>query len=391
MTAPRASPILVLTMTKAKIKVGLLFGGRSGEHEVSLASAMSVYSAIDKSRYDVTLIAIGKDGRWLLPDPKPLLEHVHEPMLVKFSKSEPRYGLVPYPSDRQMVPVDGAGPVSGLPQLDVIFPVLHGTYGEDGTVQGLLELASIPYVGSGVLGSAIGMDKDIARRLFAAEGLRTVPTLCLQKHEFEAMPADMEGRVAEAFDFPVFVKPANAGSSVGVHKVKRRQDLTAALTDAFAFDTKVLVQAAVNARELEVSVLGNAEPKASVVGEIIPRHEFYSYEAKYIDENGAELQFPARGLSDDLVAQIRDWAVRAFKAIECRGLARVDFFLDRDDNRLYINEINTIPGFTRISMYPKLWEASGVSYSELLDELIRLALENYQRKSALKTTYDIKL
>lgn len=371
-----------------KIRVGLLFGGRSGEHEVSIASAMSVYNALDKSRYEVTMIAIDKDGRWMLPDPKPLLAAADSPMHVKLNKlGGGDYGIVPHPAGKQMVPVDNSSSGSS-PQVDVILPILHGTYGEDGTIQGLLEVAQIPYAGSGVLGSALGMDKDMASKLFRLAGIATVPSLCLRRHEYEHDRRLWEDHVVKEFGLPLFVKPANAGSSVGVHKVKTKNALRAAFDDAFTFDLKILVQKAVEARELEVSVLGNEEPKASIVGEIVPRHEFYSYEAKYLDENGAELCIPATNLDSAIAEKARTWAIQAFKALDCRGLARVDFFLDKNSNALYINEINTIPGFTRISMYPKLWEATGVGYAQLLDELIRLALDYHAKRSALKTAYD---
>jgi D-alanine-D-alanine ligase len=252
----------------------------------------------------------------------------------------------------------------------------------------MLEMAQIPYVGSGVLGSALGMDKEVAARLFNAAGIPTVPSMCVRKHEFLADAAAVEATLTKAFDFPFFVKPANAGSSVGVHKVKSREGIHAALEDAFSFDLKVLVQNAIDARELEVSVLGNENPKASIVGEIVPKHEFYSYEAKYIDENGAELKIPAEDLPEETREKARAWAVQAFKTLECKGLARVDFFLDRKKGDLYLNEINTIPGFTRISMYPKMWEASGIGYSQLLDELIRLAMDDFEKRRALRVTYD---
>ena len=374
-------------MTK-KIRVGLIFGGRSGEHEVSLASAVSVYNALDKSRYEVTLIAIDKDGRWLLPNVTHLLAQAENPMLVKLSKTSGSYSLVPYPSQNQMVAVDS--PPAPSFQVDVMLPILHGTYGEDGTIQGLLELAQIPYAGSGVLGSAIGMDKDVSNRLLMAAGIATVPTLCIRKNDYVADPEALRAKVINKFRFPFFVKPANAGSSVGVHKVKSAEQLPAALEDAFSFDLKVLVQEGISARELEVAVLGNDQPKASVVGEIIPRHEFYSYEAKYIDENGADLAIPATDVPKPVMEQARTWACEAFKVLECRGMARVDFFLDRVTKKLYLNEINTIPGFTKISMYPKLWEASGIGYSELLDELIKLALAHHDQRHALKTSYDVK-
>ncbi len=371
-----------------KIRVGLIFGGRSGEHEVSLASAVSVLNALDKSRYEVTLIAIDKDGRWLLPDVKHLLAQAENPMLVKLSKTSGAYGLVPYPNARQIMPVDSAPPVVNA--VDVMLPILHGTYGEDGTIQGLLELAQIPYVASGVLGSAIGMDKDVSSRLLNQAGIATVPTVCLRKGDWLKNPRSMEESVLKTFQFPFFVKPANAGSSVGVHKIKTVDGLRAGLEDAFSFDLKVLVQKGVNARELEVAVLGNDDPKASIVGEIVPTHEFYSYEAKYIDENGAELKIPAENLKSDMAERCRQWACEAFKVLELRGMARVDFFLDRDTDELFLNEVNTIPGFTKISMYPKLWEATGIGYSQLLDRLIELAIEHHSAKAKLRTEYEVK-
>ena len=368
-----------------KLKVGLLFGGRSGEHEVSIASAMSVYRALDKNRYDVTLIGIDKDGRWLLPDPQAFLAHADRPMELRLAETAGSFGLVPYPAAHQIVAVEGSR--GQVPPLDVILPILHGTFGEDGTIQGLLEIAQIPYVGSGVLGSALGMDKEVAARLFQAAGIPTVPSVCVRKGEFLTDRAGVEARLARELEFPFFVKPANAGSSVGVHKVKSAAELRPALEDAFTFDVKVLVQKGVAARELEVSVLGNDSPRASIVGEIVPTHDFYSYEAKYLDENGAALKIPAQDLDEDVAERARALAVKAFLTLECRGLARVDFFLDRDTGELFLNEINTIPGFTRISMYPKLWEASGLSYPALLDELIRLALESFAQRKALRTTY----
>ncbi|MBK7960801.1 MAG: D-alanine--D-alanine ligase [Bdellovibrionales bacterium] len=380
-----------------KLNVAILFGGKSGEHEVSIVSAMSVYRALDKSKFDVTLIGIDKTGRWLAPDQSLLLGQSSNPRLIELNKMAGTATLIPYESDQQFLPVTSS--VSGSlapaakqnlgPAFDVILPILHGTFGEDGTMQGLLELANIPYVGSGVLGSALGMDKDVSRRLLAAAGIPVVKTKVLIRSEFQKDPNGWIRRMAEEFSFPHFVKPANAGSSVGVHKVKSLEGALAQYQDAFAFDVKVLVEQAIMARELEVSVLGNWEPRASVVGEVIPSHEFYSYEAKYIDENGAQLKIPAENLIEAQKTKIQELAIQAFKVLECRGLARVDFFLDRRTNEIYLNEINTIPGFTNISMYPKLWEASGLSYSNLLEELIRLALERHQEKT-LKTTYDSK-
>lgn len=367
-------------MMHKKIHVGLLFGGRSGEHEVSLASAASVFKALDKSRYDVTLIGIDKEGRWLLPDVQKFIE-APDPMKFRLTATD-MIGVAPFPSEKQLIPTNEKSQVS---KIDVVIPILHGTYGEDGTIQGLLELAQIPYVGSGVLGSSVGMDKDVTARLLEQAGIPTVETLCLRKTEFLKNRSSVEKQLLERFAFPFFVKPANAGSSVGVHKVKNQDQLKSALEDAFSFDFKVLVQKGIQARELEVSVLGNDEPKASVVGEIVPRHEFYSYEAKYLDDNGAELLVPAK-ISTELSEKVRSLAVQAFQVLECKGFARVDFFLDRQTNELYLNEVNTIPGFTRISMYPKMWAASGLPYPQLLDELIRLALELHQQKHSLRTS-----
>jgi D-alanine-D-alanine ligase len=359
---------------KKKIHVGLLFGGRSGEHEVSVASALSVYAALDKSRYDVTLIGIDKQGQWHLPEAKTFLIDGAAPMSATVPEAANSVGAVPEVR---------------IPRVDVVLPILHGTYGEDGTIQGLLELAQIPYAGSGVLGSSVGMDKDVARRLLTAAGIKTVPTRCVRKHEYAANMSATEEKILREFQFPFFIKPANAGSSVGVHKIKAREQLAPALRDAFAFDLKVLVEKGVAARELECAVLGNDEPRASVVGEVIPRHEFYSYEAKYLDADGVELAAPAKDLPPPISDKIREWALLAFRTLECRGLARVDFFLDKNTGELYLNEINTIPGFTSVSMYPRMWQASGLSYPALLDELIRLALENFEQRKALKTTYDV--
>lgn len=378
--------------------MAILFGGKSGEHEVSIVSAMSVYRALDKSKFDVTMIGIDKNGRWLAPDQSMLLGQSISPRLIKLHEMAGTTTLIPFENDQQFVPVSSTVPGALAPAtkqnlgtaFDVILPILHGTFGEDGTMQGLLELANIPYVGSGVLGSALGMDKDVSRRLLAAAGIPVVKTRVLIRGEFQKDPKGWIRRMAEEFSFPHFVKPANAGSSVGVHKVKSLEGALAQYEDAFAFDVKVLVEQAIMARELEVSVLGNWEPRASVVGEVIPSHEFYSYEAKYIDENGAQLKIPAENLTEVQRTKIRELAVQAFKVLDCRGLARVDFFLDRQTNEIYLNEINTIPGFTSISMYPKLWEASGLNYSDLLEELIRLALERHQEKNSLKTSYESK-
>jgi len=370
----------------AKIKVAILFGGKSGEHEVSIVSATSVYKALDKDKYDVSLIGIDKEGRWLLPEDTRLLANTSNPRLIKLNNEHQSVAPVPYQSTSALVDVGGGKTSSG--GFDVIIPILHGTNGEDGTIQGLLELTQIPYVGSGVLGSAVGMDKDVSRRLLKEAGIPVVPTVTLHNHEFKRDPQAVIKKAA-TLGLPFFIKPANAGSSVGVHKIKSLDgDALEKFNDAFSFDTKVLAEKSVAARELECSVLGNHEPKASIVGEIVPNHEFYTYEAKYLDENGADLKIPAVGLSKELTAKIQTLAVQAFRALELRGMARVDFFLDKNSGELYLNEVNTIPGFTSISMYPKLWEASGLAYPKLLDELIRLAMELKKERRALRTSYD---
>lgn len=372
-----------------KLRVGILFGGKSGEHEVSIVSATNVYNALDKNKYDVTLIGIDKTGRWLLPDQTLLLANSQNPRLIALNKESRAVSFVPFESDKSLVPVNSDPSASGA-RFDVIIPILHGTYGEDGTIQGLLELSNLAYVGSGVVGSSVGMDKDVAKRLFAAAGIPVVPSKTLRRHDFRKDKKAVAEAVARELGLPFFVKPANMGSSVGVHKVKTLDEAVAKLEDAFSYDTKVLAEKFVAAREIECAVLGNHEPKASIIGEIIPTHEFYSYEAKYLDENGAHLKIPAEGLSKEMTAKIQDFAIRAFRAIELRGLARVDFFLDKNTNELFLNEVNTIPGFTQISMYPKLWMASGMTYAGLLDELIRLALEQHEEKNSLKTSFDPK-
>jgi D-alanine-D-alanine ligase len=356
-----------------KLKVGILFGGKSGEHEVSIVSAMSVAKALDKKKYDVTMVGIDKTGRWVLPDKKTLIKYQDKPRTFNLAK------------EKNLFHFD----LSKKSKFDVVLPILHGTFGEDGTIQGLLELANVPYVGSGVLGSSLGMDKDLAKRVFLAADVPVVPWISIRKSEFKKDPKFFVKMIEKRFKYPYFVKPANMGSSVGVHKVKSKAEALKKIEDAFLYDTKILIEKAISARELEVSVLGNHDPKASIIGEIIPTHEFYSYEAKYLDENGAHLKIPAEGISKKVMEQIKQYAINAFLAIECRGLGRVDFFMDKQTGEIYLNEINTIPGFTSISMYPKLWAASGLPYPQLLDELIRLALELHQEKNELKTSFEV--
>ena len=379
-----------------KLRVGVIYGGRSGEHEVSIASAAAVFKHLDRRRYEPVAIRIEKDGRWTLPDRPPTAlaaaEVIDQARLASGHSVRPgrEAHLVSYPTDDTVLTIDRvAGSdeqarVTGL-GLDVVFPVLHGPYGEDGTVQGLLELANVPYVGAGVLASAVGMDKAFMKIAFAARGLPQVPYRVLLSHEWRDRPQVHAQAIAEALGFPMFVKPANLGSSVGISKAKTATDLVAAIDLAFQFDRKVVVEAAVPAaREIEVGVLGNDAPDASVAGEIIPSREFYDYEAKYLDEGSVPV-IPA-DLDEATLALVRRLAVEAFQAVDCSGLARVDFLLARESGALYVNEVNTLPGFTTISMYSKLWAASGLDYAALLDRLIALALERHAAKQGLRTS-----
>ncbi|MEE9615821.1 MAG: D-alanine--D-alanine ligase family protein [Anaerolineae bacterium] len=369
-----------------KIRVGVIFGGRSGEHEVSLASARSVMSAMDKEKYEIVPIGITKEGRWIASgDPLMALEAgdagVSQPVALLGDPS--RRGLM------RLEDTDQAVRATRLAELDVVFPVLHGPYGEDGTVQGLLELAGIPYVGAGVIGSALGLDKAVFKDVMLAHGLPITDYLLVKRKEWEMVPEEVMDRAEAALGYPVFTKPANLGSSVGIRKCHDREELTRGLTEAARYDRKLLVEVAVPAaREIEVSVLGNDDPIASVPGEIIPSREFYSYEAKYIDhgDEASGLLIPAP-ISPEMTERVRDLAVRAYKAIDCAGMARADFLLSGETGELYVSELNTIPGFTTISMYPKLWEASGIPYPELIERLIDLAIERYQDKVCSETSY----
>jgi D-alanine-D-alanine ligase len=368
-----------------KLKVGIIFGGKSGEHEVSIVSATSIYKALDKNKYDVFLIGIDKEGRWLLPSDSQLLANTTDARMIQLNKEKASIAVTPYHHAAPLTKLSDT--TTGL-SIDVFFPVLHGTNGEDGTVQGLLELTQIPYVGSGVLGSSVGMDKDVSRRLLKGAGIPVVETITLRQHEYLQDPAGHVKKIAKKLGIPFFIKPANAGSSVGVHKVKSIEEAQIKINDSFQFDNKILAEQSVNARELECAVLGNHELKASILGEIIPKHEFYTYEAKYMDENGADLFIPAKNVSAKMTKQIQEYSMEAFKCLELRGMARVDFLVDKETDELFLNEVNTIPGFTSISMYPKLWEATGLSYSDLLDELIRLAIEEKTAKNKFKTSYN---
>jgi D-alanine-D-alanine ligase len=362
-----------------KLRVGVIFGGRSGEHEVSLASAASVLSAIDPARYDVIPMGITRDGHWLVGgNPlRALAEAAGVPLALP-----PHVPSAAAGAGQELARVATAGglPAGTAATLDVMFPLVHGPYGEDGTLQGLLELADVPYVGAGVLASAVGMDKATMKAVFRAHDLPVVPHLVLRDHEWRGQPGAWRRRIADELGYPCFVKPANLGSSVGISKVTAEGTLEAAVETAFAHDRKILVERGVVGREIEVSVLGNDEPEASVPGEVLPGREWYDYEAKYTD-GIAKLLIPAP-LSSPLIAEFRRLAVAAFRAIDAAGLSRVDFFLEADD-RIWVNEINTIPGFTRFSAYPRLWEASGLSYPALVDRLIALALERHARKRPL--------
>jgi D-alanine-D-alanine ligase len=394
-----------------KLRVGILFGGRSGEHEVSLLSAASVLNAIDRKKFDVVPIGITKEGHWLAAaDAHGLLEGDRGAVAKRLRAGDPEATpgakllqegmpmlLAPEPGDSKADLMTGARDKGGLDSrsLDVVFPVLHGTFGEDGTIQGLFELAGIAYVGSGVLGSSAGMDKDVMKKLFKEAGLPIVKHITVLRSEWEASPRKVVAKIEAALKYPVFVKPANLGSSVGISKAHDRRELGPALNEAARFDRKLVIEHGVGgamrrgklgarARELEVAVLGNDQPEASVVGEIIPGKEFYDYEAKYLSEGSVPV-IPAK-LSRAEEKQIREMAVRAFRACDLAGLARVDFLMEADGKRrTYLNEVNTLPGFTKISMYPKLWEATGLSYRDLITRLIELAIERQREKN--RNTY----
>jgi D-alanine-D-alanine ligase len=355
----------------------VLFGGRSGEHEVSLASAASVIRGLDPDKYEPIPIGITKEGHWLIGAGA-------QKMLPEVLRGGQRVMMTADPTDAALVPLDRNG---ANQRLDVVFPVMHGTFGEDGTIQGLLDLAGLPFVGAGVLGSAIGMDKDVAKRLLQAAKIPVVPWITIHRADWEQQPKQMQRAVEKKFNYPVFVKPATLGSSVGMTKVHSRAELAPALNLASEFAMKILVERAMVAREIEVSVLGNSKPAASVPGEIVPHREFYDYAAKYLEE-GTQLLIPAK-LTSAQLKKFQMLAVAAFRALELSGMARVDFFLEKRGGKIFLNEVNTIPGFTSISMYPKLWEASGIPFRELIDRLIALALEQHAEKA--RTKYQIEL
>ena len=355
----------------------MLFGGRSGEHEVSLASAASVIRGMDLDKYEPVPIGITKDGHWLIGEGAGKL-------LPDVLKNGRRVMLTADPTEAALIPLDRG---AGAQRFDVIFPVMHGTFGEDGTIQGMLELSELPFVGAGVLGSAIGMDKDVAKRLCQDAGIPVVPWITIHRWQWEKDPAAVKASIEEKFAYPVFVKPATLGSSVGMTKAHSAEELGPALDFAAEYGMKILVEKAVVAREIEVAVLGNHEPKASIPGEIVPHREFYDYTAKYL-EDGTQLLIPAE-LKPAQVKRVQTLAIEAFRTLELSGMARVDFFLEKKGNKIHLNEVNTIPGFTSISMYPKLWEASGLPFRELVDKLIELAFEMHREKARTKYAIEI--
>jgi len=374
--------------TKRKIRVGVLFGGRSGEHEVSLMSARSVISAMDPERYKIVEVGITKDGQWITGPAMAQLQ-------AGDSNACPA-AFLPDPQSSALMQIESknkqVAELSEVSELDVIMPILHGTYGEDGTVQGLLELASLPYVGAGVVGSAVAMDKAIFKYVMEANGIPVVDWKLVTEEMWRSHSQGVLDAIEAKLEYPVFTKPANLGSSVGISKCHNRTELESGIEEALQYDRRLVVEQGIAARELEVAVLGNDDPIASIVGEIRPRREFYDYVAKYIapagSEDESELLIPAE-IDEEMSNAVREMAVRAYEAIDCAGMGRVDLMLDRDSGLLFMNEINTIPGFTKISMYPKLWEATGLSYSALLDRLIELAIERHEQKSKLKTNFDV--
>lgn len=360
-----------------KIKVGIIFGGKSAEHEISLQSAKNIFQAIDKNKFEVFLIGINKNGQWFLNEHSQFLLNTDNPKLIALNQSNQPVTLIPNKQSANLVHLSGTTQTT---ILDVAFPVLHGPYGEDGTIQGLLKLTNIPFVGCSVLGSAIGMDKDVAKRLLRDAGVSVAKFVVLNQNENAKF-----AKIKKQLGLPLFIKPANLGSSVGISKVSTQKEFEEGIKQAFQYDNKIIIEENITGREIECSVLGNENPKASLPGEVVTQHQFYTYEAKYIDENGAVLIIPAK-LSKKIVQEIQKVAILTFKTLCCEGMARVDMFL-KENGDVVVNEINTIPGFTKISMYPKLWEASGISYTKLITRLINLSIDRFKRDQQLKTTY----
>ena len=361
-----------------KKHVIILFGGKSAEHEVSLQSAKNVYEAIDKNKYEVTLVGIDRDGKWYLNNVQALLDNSN-PDLIRLNKTSENLSLIPGDNSTKIMDFRNS---QSIDKVDVVFPVLHGPFGEDGTIQGFLKLAGLPFVGAGVLGSAIGMDKDVMKRLLRDAGIPVAKFLSFKISERNQWNYN---KILKILGSPFFVKPANLGSSVGIHKIHNASEYKDCVNDALQFDTKLIFEETIAGLEIECAVLGNENPIASIPGEVIAQHEFYDYEAKYIDDKGALLKIPAE-LPKNIVNRIQKLAIETFQTLCCDGMARVDFFL-KANGEVVVNELNSIPGFTKISMYPKLWQASGISYTELIDKLIELALEKFAVESKLKTSY----
>ena len=367
-----------------KIRVGVIFGGRSAEHEVSIVSATSVIHALDKNKYEVLPIGITPEGRWL--SSTKALDLLRDRANIE---SLPEHIMVPDPRKQGLIELKDSSAQEAPQQIDVAFPLLHGTYGEDGTIQGLFELADIPYVGSGVLGSAVGMDKVVQKQLLRQAKIPVAPEVWFMIHEFRDHSKKIIGLIEKKLRYPCFIKPANLGSSVGISKAHNRRELIQAIELAAEYDLKILVEKGIEqAREIECSVLGNDQPIASIPGEIIPSNEFYDYDAKYVDGKSTAV-IPAR-LPKSVIKKIQFYSRESFRVLNCSGMGRVDFLVRKKSNAIYLNELNTIPGFTSISMYPKLWQASGISYPDLLDRLIQLALERHETRKHLKTRFQPK-
>jgi D-alanine-D-alanine ligase len=362
-----------------KRRIGILFGGKSAEHEVSLQSAKNVIEALNPEKFEAVLIGIDKQGGWHQAERATFLVNAENPSLVKLNSNSTPVALLPGPHGNQLTNTETR---QSLGKLDAVFPVLHGPLGEDGTIQGLLRLADIPFVGPDVLGSAIGMDKDVMKRLLRDAGIPIAPFLAFHDHQRDTISFE---KVVKQLGLPHFIKPANMGSSVGVSKVHTKEEFEAAVNEAFAYDTKILIEQEVKGMEVECAVLGNDHPKASLPGRVVVNAEFYSYEAKYIDEHGAVLEIPAQ-LPEEVITKVQEIAIKTFVALTCQGMGRVDMFVT-PDYQVFVNEINTIPGFTEISMYPKMWEASGLSYTDLITELIDLAIERHTKQAKLKSSY----
>ena len=372
--------VFTLELIMSKLRVGVIFGGKSTEHEVSLQSAKNIINGLDRNKFDVCLLGINKEGQWHEYNETDFLLHGNDPSRIALNTPKRSVAIVPGKTCDQFISLEDVKP---LPQIDVIFPIVHGNLGEDGSLQGLLRMANLPFVGPGVLGSSACMDKDVTKRLLRDAGLKIAPFITIAKNEREAISYET---TVSKLGLPLFIKPANQGSSVGISKINTEKEFYEALDFAFLFDIKVLIESAVKGREIECAVLGNDEPLASPCGEIVLHDSFYAYHTKYIDENGASVVAPAQ--LDDVVSEnIRAIALAAYRALNCRGMSRVDVFLT-EDNDVIINEINTLPGFTNISMYPKLWQQGGMTYQQLISRLIELGIESYQQTALLKTVCD---